>query len=155
MIRYDLECARGHVFDAWFSSSSAFEEQRGAGLVACPVCASVDVRKRLMKPAIPAKGNKAAERPAEEAAPDAPGNKALSGKAKMMRQMAREVHALVREKAEYVGGEFASEARRRHEEGGGKAARPIWGEASAEEARSLNEEGIEVMPLPPLPDEKN
>ena len=29
----------GHVFEAWFGSSNAYEEQRAAGLVACPIAA--------------------------------------------------------------------------------------------------------------------
>jgi hypothetical protein len=52
MIRYDLICACGHRFDAWFSSSAAYDEQRQAGLVECPLCGGTDVRKQLMTPAL-------------------------------------------------------------------------------------------------------
>jgi hypothetical protein len=165
MIRYDLTCARGHEFDAWFSDSASFEEQQEKGLVACPVCGDTRVRRQLARPGIPMKGNRRpsssvpSERPAST--PTAPATRGAEGQlplsegeARVLRQFVRELHAFVREKAEYVGSRFPEEARRRHE--AGKAGeRPIWGEATAEEARSLREEGIEVLPLPPLPDKKN
>ena len=161
MIRYDLKCRRGHVFDAWFSGSGAFERQREAGQIQCPVCGETEIEKRLMRPAIPARANSGAREagaaPESSAAPSAPardGGGALGGDAKLLRQMAREMHAFVRAKAEYVGEAFAKEARKRHETGR-SGDKPIWGEASAQEARDLIDEGIEVAPLPPLPDEKN
>jgi len=33
MIRYTLRCDKGHEFEAWFSSSQAFEEQKRDGHV--------------------------------------------------------------------------------------------------------------------------
>ncbi len=148
MIRYDLICVHGHGFDAWFSSSASFEEQVRKGLIACPVCGDARIEKQLMRPAIPARSN------AREDKPQTTDKPALSkGDAAMMRQMAREMHALVRERAEYVGDRFATEARKRHK--AGKTDKPIWGEASPKEAGELTKEGIGIMPLPPLPDEKN
>ncbi len=159
MIRYDLACSHGHEFDAWFSDSASFERQQAAGLVVCPVCGDTDVRRQLACPGIPVKGNRRPESPAPrggssatERTPSAP--PLSDGEAQMLRQFVRELHAMVREKAEYVGPRFAEEARRRHAEGSA-AEQPIWGEATMEEAKDLREEGIEVMPLPPLPDKKN
>ena len=40
MIRYSLACERGHAFESWFASSSAYDKQAKRGLVACPVCGS-------------------------------------------------------------------------------------------------------------------
>ncbi len=162
MIRYELICARGHGFSAWFSSSEAFEEQRRRGLVECPLCGEHRVEKQIMTPAIPSRAGKGTEEPVREgAAAQGPAQASPAATAqgndtaRMMRQAIREMHALVRERADYVGERFAQEARRRHAGEGREAERPIWGEASAEEARELREEGIDVMPLPPLPDEKN
>ena len=162
MIRYELICACGHGFSAWFSSSASFEEQRRRGLVECPLCGGAQVEKQIMTPAIPSRAAKGAaspeDAPAQEAARPAPEPPTGGGEAaRMMRQAIREMHALVRERADYVGERFVSEARRRHARGEAakEGARPIWGEASAEEARELRKEGIDVMPLPPLPDEKN
>lgn len=159
MIRYDLACSHGHEFDAWFSDSASFEEQQAAGLVACPVCGDTNVRRQLACPGIPVKGNRRTERQVSRQAPAAaaeetPAPSLSEGEAQVLRQFVRELHAMVREKAEYVGPRFAEEARRRHAEGETEG-RPIWGEATMEEAKALREEGIDVMPLPPLPDKKN
>ena len=136
MIRYDLVCAHGHLFDAWFSDSASFDEQVKAGLVECPVCGSTRVEKQLMAPAV--KGSRKQPALAEETA--------------RLRAMVRALHEHVRREAEYVGRRFPEEARRRARE---ENAKPVWGEAAAEEVRALREEGIEVLPLPPLPEKKN
>ena len=67
----------------------------------------------------------------------------------LMRKIRRDVEA----NAEYVGPRFAEEARKIHYEE--TPARGIYGEASAEEVKALDEEGIEVFPLPVLPEEQN
>jgi len=59
MIVFDLKCGQGHVFEAWFGSSAAWEGQRAAGLVACPMCGSAEVEKAVMAPNVGAKGNQA------------------------------------------------------------------------------------------------
>ncbi len=151
MIRYGLRCSRGHDFDAWFSGSGAFEKQRAAGLVECPVCGDVRVEKRLMRPAIPARAN----RQAQEGECASRREEMTGEDARRLRRMVRRLHALVRERAEYVGRDFPQEARRRHAAGEAGGERPVWGEASPEEARELVEEGIDILPLPPLPDKKN
>ncbi len=159
MIRYDLTCSRGHEFDGWFSDSASFETQQAQGLIECPICGDTNIRRQLARPGIPMKGNRRTEpqpRPNQQAASEAPHTPALlsEGEAALLRQLAREINTLVREHAEYVGERFAEESRRRHANGTA-AERPIWGEASPQEVQELREEGIEVMPLPPLPDEKN
>ena len=55
--------------------------------------------------------------------------------------------------ADNVGERFPNEARKMHY--GDIEHRPIYGEASADEAKSLIDEGIEVMPLPTLPEDRN
>ncbi|WP_038035747.1 DUF1178 family protein [Thermopetrobacter sp. TC1] len=159
MIRYDLTCSRGHEFDGWFSDSASFEAQQAQGLIECPICGDTNIRRQLACPGIPVKGNRRPEpqpRPAGQAAQKAPQAPAplSEGEAALLRQFAREINTLVRERAEYVGDRFAEESRRRHAEGTA-AEQPIWGEASPQEVQELREEGIEVMPLPPMPDEKN
>lgn len=136
MIRYDLVCVEGHLFDAWFSDSASFDEQVKAGLVACPVCGSTRVEKQLMAPAVAT----------TRSTPN------LSEETARLRAMVRALHEHVRREADYVGRRFPEEARKRAEK---EDARPIWGEASGEEVRALREEGIEVLPLPPLPEKKN
>ena len=50
MIVFDLRCDGGHVFEAWFQSSAAYETQRSAGHVVCPMCGTTGVGKAVMAP---------------------------------------------------------------------------------------------------------
>lgn len=147
MIRYDLMCENGHAFDGWFSDSSAFDKQARRGLVACTVCGTAKIEKQLMAPGIPAKSNRKAE----------PSQKMLAGpvdpRVRQMMQTMREIRKTVEEKSEYVGERFADEARKIHYAEAEK--RGIYGEATADDAKSLIEEGIEVHPLPRLPEDGN
>lgn len=143
MIRYDLECERGHRFDGWFASSRAFEDQAASGTVTCPLCGGVKVAKALMTPGLPARR--------ETAAPAAdPRERA---KAAAMREMMRKVREHVETNADYVGEAFPEEARRIYYKEAEE--RGIYGEASPDDARALREEGIEVLPLPPSPKQEN
>ncbi|MFL5260637.1 MAG: DUF1178 family protein [Hyphomicrobiales bacterium] len=146
MIRYDLICGEGHLFDAWFTTSGAFDEQARSGLVSCPTCGSNAVEKQLMMPGIPTKSNRRSEAKQPVFAGADPRQAMLL---KMMRELRQSVEA----NAEYVGDKFADEARRIHYEETEK--RGIYGEATLEDAKSLVEEGIEVHPLPKLPEDTN
>ena len=68
-----------------------------------------------------------------------------------MRQFVTGLRKYVEENAEYVGRKFPEEARKIHY--GETEERPIYGEASIEEAKELIEEGVDVAPLPPDLDE--
>jgi hypothetical protein len=147
MIKYSLICDYDHNFDGWFSSSEVYEEQSIVGVVQCPVCGSTNVTKALMMPGVPAKQNKHIDQPQQVLS----GPK--EGQAAQMVAMMRELRKQVRENAEYVGPRFAEEARVVHDEEFGQ--RSIYGEASADEVRQLNEDGIDTYPLPMLPEEQN
>jgi len=159
MIRYQLICGRGHDFDAWFADSAAFDAQRDGGLLGCPHCGGADVEKALMAPAVPSKRRKSAATPGAPQAPETPaggGDQVLLGPEPGARELAEALKQLRRQvtaNADYVGGRFAEEARKIHYREA--EARGIWGEASAEEARALCEEGIEFHPLPVLPEDRN
>lgn len=140
MIRYDLRCAEGHGFEAWFASSSAYDEQAGRGLVCCAVCGSPKVEKALMAPRVPAKSNRGEA--SSQSMMSAPVNAEI---AKRLAALRKEIEA----NSDYVGKNFASEARRIHL--GESEQRSIWGEATTEEAKSLMEDGVPVAPLPPMP----
>jgi hypothetical protein len=147
MIRYDLVCEHEHGFDGWFRDSSAYEAQLTAGEIACPLCGSTRVKKQLMTPGIPAKGNRRDERAKQSVAmPQDPRAKALA-------EMVRKLRRHVEENADYVGERFPEEARRIHYEE--VEPRGIYGEASPDEVSSLVDEGIEVHPLPRLPEDGN
>lgn len=139
MIVFDLKCGRDHVFEAWFGSSTDYEDQRGRGLIQCPMCGDGAIGKAVMAPRI---STGFAEEPSlpVAAAPDpAPEMKALLG---AMAQL----QAKMLEKSEWVGRRFADEARAIHL--GESDQRSIHGQATPSEAEALRDEGIEVMPLP-------
>jgi hypothetical protein len=147
MIRYDLVCDKEHAFDGWFRNSEAYDAQAAAGQVVCPVCGSTTVVKQLMTPGIPAKSNQRAE----GRMPVFTGRK--DEKVSELVEAVRKLRRQVEENADYVGDRFAEEARRIHYNE--VKPRGIYGEASLEEAKALLEEGVEVHPLPPLPEDSN
>lgn len=142
MIVFDLRCApRGHVFEAWFASSAAYAEQRGRGLVACPLCGSEEVGKAPMAPAVGAKGNSSSS----SASPSS----LMAGAPEEVKKMLAAAAALQKTLlagSESVGPRFAAEARAIHL--GESDLRPIHGEATLAEAEGLIEEGIAIAPLP-------
>ncbi|MEA1943073.1 MAG: DUF1178 family protein [Pseudomonadota bacterium] len=139
MIRYALVCEADHAFEAWFSDSAACDDQIARGLVECPECGSAAVRKALMAPAV------ATSRSREDASPE-----------RRFKQLADKVKAHIRKNYDYVGENFAREARAMHE--GEKPERLIYGEASVEDSRRLSDDGVPVAPLPdamaPVPPKK-
>jgi hypothetical protein len=159
MIHYQLHCGNDHDFDGWFANSSGFEEQQARGLIACPHCGNTDVRRALMAPAIGKKGNATieaeavshdtAEGPAAPAVPAMP--VAMPGPvlSDQMIEMIQKVRAEVEKNCDYVGTEFAEEARKIHY--GEADPRGIYGETTLDEAQELAEEGIAIAPLPFMP----
>jgi hypothetical protein len=150
MIRYDLKCGEGHGFDSWFASAAAFDGLLARGLVACPVCGSTGVEKTLMAPAVrPAR--KAATATAAPPEPDVV-DRPLSQPRNPVEEAMATLRRQVEENSEYVGMNFAAEARRMH--AGNAPERAIHGEAKPDEARKLIEEGVPVAPLPFVPARK-
>lgn len=156
MIKYALQCEKGHGFESWFPDSAGFEKQRKRGLVDCPHCGSIKVEKQIMAPNVRLKGGDsvlpAPVTDAQAPQPD-PSFVMASEEAKKLRAMMRAFHAHVVANTEDVGANFAEEARKIHH--GEADERAIRGKASFAEAIELHEEGIGVMPLPGLPEERN
>ena len=154
MIRYALACDKAHAFESWFPSSDAYEDQRARGLVTCPMCDSSLVDKQIMAPSIGRKDMAPALPAASEPAPAAPQPVALlSPQEQAMRAMIKAFREHVTQNAENVGPGFVDQARKMHY--GEIEHRSIYGEASPVDARELIEEGIEVHPLPIMPDDRN
>ena len=153
MIRYSLRCEAGHEFESWFQDSAAYDKQVKRKLVACPVCDSVKVEKAIMAPRIARKrtDKRAPTRPNERPAP-APTPMLMSQESELRTKL-RELRDYVKSNAEDVGQRFPSEARKMHY--GEIKHRPIYGEATPDDAKSLVEEGVDVMPLPVLPEDRN
>lgn len=120
MIRYALICENEDAFEGWFRNSAEYDAQLMAGQLRCPICASADVRKAPMAPAVIGRG-------------------AREASLETLRQH-------VQDHCEYVGEEFAHEARAMHE--GDAPERAIWGEATPGQAIELLKSGAPIAPLP-------
>lgn len=175
MIRYSLQCKKGHQFEGWFANSDAFDNQAAKKQLVCPTCGSKSVAKALMAPGVVKSEGKSASKRARKIRPDrtpaspeapvpappdgsvpaaaAPVDPAQAAAHRELRALMRKLRTEVVSKSEYVGSRFPEEARKMHHEE--SPARGIYGEASAEEARALVEEGIDFLPLPTLPEDHN
>jgi hypothetical protein len=163
MIRYALRCERDHHFESWFQDSAAYDQQVKRKLVSCPVCESVAIEKAIMAPRIVSKKGRerAPEQVDQAVAPAAPAPAPATTEATpLVMTQERELRAKLKElrdhivkNADNVGDHFPNEARKMHY--GEIEHRPIYGEASPEEAKSLIDEGVEVSPLPVLPEDRN
>jgi hypothetical protein len=153
MIHYQLRCATGHEFDGWFKDSDGFEIQAASGFVACPSCGSIEVERALMTPGIPRKGKELIPAPMPVPAPLPEGAVGLPAAGGVMPDSVRAALHKLREEVEkncdYVGADFAEEARRIHN--GETAPRGIYGESTDEEAEALEEDGIAFARIPWAP----
>ncbi len=131
MIRYTLTCEKDHQFESWFQNAEAYDKLRKAGMVVCTSCGSADVAKSLMAPSVPKKGGIVAPR---------------------AKNPIEKIREEVEKNSDYVGLSFAQEARDMHD--GLIPERAIYGEANAQEARKLVEDGVPVLPLPFVPKKK-
>lgn len=157
MIQYTLKCSEGHRFDSWFQSGDAFDKLVQASMVTCPECGATQVEKAIMaprvrpartaaQPEVPVPSPVVAEKP--EAAPQ----QSLSAPNSELEKAVKELRKRVEANSDYVGADFAKEARAMHL--GDAPERSIYGEAKPEDAKSLIEDGVAVMPLPFMPNRK-
>lgn len=148
MIHYALKCDQGHGFDSWFQSAAAFDALAQAGHLACVVCGSGDVKKAIMAPRIVAKSVTAKPDAAPREAP-VPMLKTPEGE---VEKAVAELRKKVEETSDYVGDDFTRQARAMHL--GDVPERAIYGEARPDQARSLIEDGVPLIPLPFRPRQK-
>lgn len=149
MIVFDLKCAAGHVFEAWFGSSSAYETQRAGGMIACPMCGDGTVEKAVMAPNVGTKANARTPAPVAprqepkqpSAAAEAPPEAVKAALAAIARAQAKAL-----ESSQWVGKSFATRARAMH--AGEEDHAPIHGQATLEQAKALIDDGVPVAPLP-------
>ncbi|BBK40954.1 hypothetical protein STVA_09740 [Allostella vacuolata] len=148
MILFHLRCSDGHTFEAWFRNGDTYDRQAKAGSIVCPICGTHAVEKALMAPRI-AKGRRSEpEAPKQEVAVQPQPSPDMAKAAEMLRVL-REARRLVEQNCDYVGADFAEEARRIHY--GETEKHGIYGESTEEEARALAEEGIEFGRIPWVP----
>lgn len=139
MIIFDLQCMDcGQNFEGWFESHGAFVEQKQQNLLSCPICDAHNIDKRLSTPAISKKANQS-----ENLA-----TKTLLSP-EQMRLIIKDFRRHVTDNFENVGDNFAEESRKIHY--GESDERGIYGKATLKDIRELNDEGIDILPLPELP----
>lgn len=185
MTTVNLACREGHTFEAWFRSKAEFSRQHSAGLVACPWCGEREIERRPSVPnVIRARGRDARQRQGEEEGGGGRGggiSLTEGSPSPSMRSFAsalRAVHRYIERTCDDVGDRFAVEARRMHEQHEAReeqgelskeralaeqgvekaeqaAERGIYGQATVEEVQALEEDGISVSSLPPLPSRYN
>lgn len=143
MIVFDLQCDHGHRFEGWFGSSADYASQRERGFVSCPQCGSAQVDKAPMAPAVPAKGNRRSE---SEPAARQLSNQPMTPEVEKALVKLAAAQASALKQSTWVGDKFAEVSRKMHY--GEAVEKPIHGQASLDEAKSLVDEGIPVAPLP-------
>lgn len=132
MVKYALKCETCfYEFEGWFSSSEDFEKQSASHLLECPRCDSASVKKQIMAPMV-------RDSKTGSVVPDEMRQKAEAMFTAMRKHVA-ETH-------DYVGDKFADTARQMHY--GETETKPVWGEATVEEAKALAEEGVPAVPMP-------
>lgn len=150
MIQYALKCSNGHTFDSWFQSAAAYDKLAAAGMVTCAVCGCAEVEKAIMTPRVRPARNAEAQKPAQK--PEA-STIDMAAPSPDVEKVIAELRRKVEENSDYVGKDFAREARKIHL--GDAPQRAIYGEAKPEEAKALVEDGVPVAPLPFVPSRKS
>ena len=157
MIKFTLKCDQGHSFESWFSSGDAFETLLSAGHLNCAVCGTQDVKKSLMAPRVrPARNaldQGVSEHTLEPTSETEAGPMALSQPGSEAEAALLKLRKEVEKNSDYVGGNFAKEARAMHL--GDAPERSIYGTAKVEDAKALIEDGVSVLPLPFIPKESS
>lgn len=154
MVIYDLVCIQGHSFEGWFNSLDDFEQQQLDSLLACPVCDSLSVSRKLAVPKLAKKSNTAGtanlgtqspvtQTMGAQASPEAYGK---------LQNMLKEVHDFVDSNYQDVGTRFTEEAIRMHR--GDKEKAAIRGTATVKQVKKLADEGVSAVPLPARPIDK-
>ncbi len=141
MIKYKLICKKCYLsFDSWFASSKEYDKLKKRNYLICHNCNSKKVEKTLMSPLI--------NKPKEQI------NKQNKLKYNLLNKKIKEYQKFIKNNFEYVGENFAYEARSIHYNNK-KNKRKIYGKASSEEVKELKEEGIETEMIPWLEDKNN
>lgn len=140
MIKYQLKCDAGCLFEGWFRSSVEFDRQAAEGALECPSCGSSEIARAIMAPAIVT--GAASRRQSKRAA-----------MRETIAEAAKRARDYVERNFDYVGERFPEEARKIHY--GEVKERSIYGEATGKEVKELVDEGVTVAPMPPaaVPDD--
>ena len=136
MIRYKLICKDCETtFDSWFSSSNEYEKLKKKKFLNCHFCNSLNVGKALMSPSVNTSKNNLRD------------INLSSEKYREIKKTISKYQEFIKKNFEYVGENFAYEARSLHYKNK-KRAKGIYGTASKKDLTELNEAGIKIEILP-------
>ena len=142
MIKYKLACKNcQNLFDSWFASSKEYERLRKKKFLNCIICDSQNVEKTLMSPSILRVAN----------------DSKINTKDKKYKKITKKIieyQKFIKKNFEYVGENFAQEARSLHYKNK-KTPKNIYGTSTSEELKELREEGIEAEVIPWLKENSN
>jgi hypothetical protein len=143
---FDLQCGLGHTFEGWFGSEADYLFQTRSSLVQCPLCGDANIVKKLSAPRLNLSHRRAVTENEASVAPQGQTDTAAAlvpnpEVAAAWMHMARNIIA----HTDDVGTEFAEVARQIHY--GETPERAIRGQTTPDEARSLLDEGIQVLPF--------
>ena len=133
MISFDLECKNGHRFEGVFKDYQSFNEQLNNKIIDCPICSTSEVKRLFAGCSIQTKASRKTS--IDKANPN-------------IFELIRNVEKYVKENFENVGKDFADVARAIYY--GVEEERNVYGESTVDEMKELNEEGIDVIPIPSI-----
>ena len=154
MIKYSLKCVEDNCskqepFDGWFQNSTSFEKQIEAGYISCPYCGSLNIKKNLMSPSVKSikKINlKINSKSIKHNELNKKSNKPID-----MMVVLRNLKKEIQKNADFVGKNFAKEAKAIHE--GKSKKRAIYGKANAKDLEELKSKNIDVINVPWVQDD--
>tara|TARA_B110000444_G_scaffold232155_1_gene240630 strand:+ start:624 stop:1052 length:429 start_codon:yes stop_codon:yes gene_type:complete len=142
MIKYRLICKDcENTFDSWFSSSKEYERLKKKYFLNCLTCNSLNIEKTLMSPSVLLTKN------------DSKTNNDIQ-RYKKTKEVILEHQKFVKKNFDYVGENFAYEARSIHYQNK-KGLKGIYGTTTKEDLKELKEEGIETEVIPWIEDNTN
>ena len=142
MIKYKLICKNCDLkFDSWFASSKEYERLKKKKLLNCHNCNSEKVEKTIMAPQLISHKSKTDEKLNLE-------------KYNYVKKTIKDYQKFIKNNFNYVGDNFAYEARSIHYNGK-KKTKGIYGSASKEDLKELKEEGIDAQMIPWIDEKEN
>ena len=154
MIKYSLKCSendcnKNEPFDGWFQNSASFEKQIDAGYISCPYCGSLNIKKNLMSPSVKSSKGKKTNIISKNVKYNE-FNKKTNKQIDMM-VILRNLKKEIQKNAEFVGNNFAKEAKAIHE--GKSKERAIYGQADAKDLEELKRKNIDFVNVPWVQDD--
>ena len=154
-MKFNLRCNLDHDFEGWFPNKDELLKQIGKGLVECPYCGTVNVKKTLSSPNISTKSNKKLADTTKNLNSSSSKlqdvNDNFESKNTVfnnyeLRKIYKNLQKTIEKEFTNVGSNFANEARKIHY--GEKKPKNIYGKCSESERVDLEKEGVDFASIP-------